>query len=224
MLATIDATRLMKTVSNLFDSRLARRALLGLWALAVLTGLALLTEFDTSSGALGSAPQAWPDGARANLDRARPTLLMFVHPKCPCTGASIEELKQIVAAHPGAANVQVLFRVLEVETADWMQTPLWEEAAAVPQARLASDPNGAEAARFGARTSGHVLLFDASGTLLFSGGITPARGHAGDNPGRSALAALLAGKAAPVARNRVFGCPLFNPIEGCASRTACPSK
>jgi hypothetical protein len=56
--------------------------------------------------------------------------------------------------------------------------------------------------------------------LLFSGGITAARGHAGDNAGRSELVSLLnGGPVAPAATlNRggsardatsVFGCPLF---------------
>ena len=53
------------------------------------------------------------------------------------------------------------------------------------------DDDGAEARRFGAETSGQTLLYDEHGALLFSGGITGARGHAGDNAGRASLVALL---------------------------------
>ena len=49
------------------------------------------------------------------------------------------------------------------------------------------DDDGAEARRFGAETSGQTLLYDARGALAFSGGITGARGHAGDNAGRASL-------------------------------------
>jgi hypothetical protein len=82
------------------------------------------------------------------------------------------------------------------------------------------DDSGREAGRFGAATLGQTLLYDADGSLLFSGGITAARGHAGDNAGRSELVSLLnRGLSAPVVTmNRgqsardathVFGCPLF---------------
>ena len=56
-------------------------------------------------------------------------------------------------------------------------------------------------------TSGHALLFDRDGRLLFRGGITPARGHEGDNFGASAIAARLAGRPAR-AEAPVFGCPI----------------
>ena len=66
-------------------------------------------------------------------------------------------------------------------------------------------------------TSGQVLLYQPSGRLAFSGGITPARGHSGDNPGSDAVLSLVRREArqadgVPVTC-RVFGCPLFdNPV------------
>jgi hypothetical protein len=45
--------------------------------------------------------------------------------------------------------------------------------------------------------------------LIFSGGITAARAHPGDNAGRSALVALLNRAPADRAGTNVFGCPLF---------------
>lgn len=46
--------------------------------------------------------------------------------------------------------------------------------------------------------------------MQFSGGITSARAHAGENAGRSAVVALVTGAALPApARTSVFGCPLF---------------
>ena len=73
---------------------------------------------------------------------------------------------------------------------------------------------GREAARFGAATSGQTFLYDARGGLLFSGGITGARAHAGDNAGRSAVVTLLNGTGGPAApRTSVFGCPLFDRGE-----------
>ncbi len=70
------------------------------------------------------------------------------------------------------------------------------------------DIQGREALRFGAATSGQTLLYDASGRLLFSGGITPARGHAGDNDGSDALLELLSGGSGRHHQTPVFGCSL----------------
>ena len=54
--------------------------------------------------------------------------------------------------------------------------------------RCVLDPGGAEARRFGVATSGHVLLYDTRGDLIFSGGITPGRGEQGDNAGPGGVA------------------------------------
>jgi hypothetical protein len=76
---------------------------------------------------------------------------------------------------------------------------------------LVDDPQGAEMARFGARTSGDVALFGPDGTLRFRGGITKARGQEGDNVGRCALRTLCRGAQSPVREAPVFGCPILDP-------------
>ncbi len=68
-----------------------------------------------------------------------------------------------------------------------------------------------EAGRFGVKGSGHVLLYQPSGRLVFSGGITPSRGHEGDNPGRAAVISLVLQGRSPVNRTPVYGCPLLEP-------------
>ena len=57
----------------------------------------------------------------------------------------------------------------------------WRSAAAIPGVTVHVDHDGGEARRFGAETSGFVVLYDAHGELLFAGGITTGRGQAGDN-------------------------------------------
>ncbi len=75
-----------------------------------------------------------------------------------------------------------------------------------------SSEDGDEARRFGAATSGHVMLYDAAGRLHFSGGITPARGHEGDSLGRDAVIDLIeAYRSAGRRCSPVFGCPLATP-------------
>ena len=90
-----------------------------------------------------------------------------------------------------------------------MHTDLWRRAAAIKGVTVVQDSEGVEAERFHAATSGYTLLYGSDGRLLFSGGITGARGHAGDNAGRSAIAALLTAEGAPTGTTPVFGCSLL---------------
>jgi hypothetical protein len=73
-----------------------------------------------------------------------------------------------------------------------------------------ADPDGAEAKRFGAETSGFVVLYNPAGRLLFRGGITIARGHAGNNPGANAIVALVNGEPPATRQTPVFGCGLLD--------------
>ena len=79
----------------------------------------------------------------------------------------------------------------------------------LPGASIVRDDEGAEAHRFGVETSGQTLLYDRSGALVFSGGITGSRGHAGENAGELALISLLTNGRSDRRATSVFGCPLF---------------
>jgi len=98
---------------------------------------------------------------------------------------------------------------------DWVKTDLWRHALRIPGVSVLVDEDGIEARHFRAVTSGQVLLYGADGRLLFSGGITSTRGHVGDNPGESAIEALVNTGSADDDHSLVFGCPLFNPDSEC---------
>ncbi len=136
---------------------------------------------------------------------------MFVHPRCPCSRASLDELDAIMNTEGEAAAATVVFLRPEGAASGWEQTDTWESAGRIPHATRVVDRGGREAARFGARTSGHVVLYDPDGRLEFSGGITGARGHAGDNVGRQMLLRLLAHASTDGSGHAVFGCPMEDP-------------
>jgi hypothetical protein len=79
----------------------------------------------------------------------------------------------------------------------------------MPGVNVHEDVDGATARLFGAETSGFVVLYDPRGKLLFKGGITSSRGHAGDNLGEDTIASLLAGQIARSTRTPVYGCSLL---------------
>jgi hypothetical protein len=136
----------------------------------------------------------------------------------------MEELNRVLATYRGELAVRVLFFTPSDAGPEWRQSSLWESAEAIPGVTVEADLDGHQARRFGAETSGDVLLYDRQGALLFQGGITAGRGHAGDNPGASAIVALLSSRQATTRETPVFGCSLLNPTEICKEETPCINK
>lgn len=191
------------------DRRLLLRVAIGVvWMGASCGGLVALALYAKVPGPIGQSPLQWPTDSKLVCDQPAATLITFAHPKCPCTRASLGELAKIVARFQGAVTPWVVFYKPAGSDLTWDRTDLWTTAAAIPGAKVVSDPDGVEARRFHAITSGHTLLYSARGTLLFSGGITQARGHAGDNTGRSAIESILAGETPTCNSTPVFGCPI----------------
>ena len=182
------------------------------WLAAVAAGLRVLFHYENTPGAVGARPRVWPD---SQIERAldRPTLVMLAHPRCPCTAASVGELAQIMARLQGKVVASVLFVRPKDAGPEWDDTSLQRSAQAIPGVKVFFDADGVDARRFGAETSGHTFLFGADGRLLFSGGITGSRGHAGDNAGESAIVALVNNQIPARSEALVFGCALANRSE-----------
>jgi hypothetical protein len=180
------------------------------WLAAVATGFVGLALYAFKPGSTGTAPVSWPAGTAISADEGRPTLVMFVHPKCPCSRASVAELERLMAVCDGRVSARVVFLRPAGFDDEWAKTDIWQSAAAIPSVTVLVDRDAVEARRFDAETSGQTFLFDASGRLLFSGGITGARGHEGDNAGLDAVASLIVTGRAERSTAPVFGCSLFD--------------
>jgi hypothetical protein len=186
----------------------ALAAILAIWTLGVGFGIHKLLQYSYTPGQPAAAAPAWPANPWVAPSPHRPTLLVFAHPRCPCSRATIGELARIMAIYRGRLSATVFFYAPSTEAPDWDRTDLWRDALAIPGVQIAEDRDGSAARLFGAFTSGETLFFGADGRLAFHGGITPARGHAGDSSGRDAILNLLEGR--PVARTSapVFGCSI----------------
>ena len=194
-----------------------------LWLCCAIGGFACLGKRDQTAGAAAHPPAQWQLSS-VPLDPVKPTLVMLVHPQCPCSRASLSELNHLMALCPNCAAVFVLFLKPPGCTQAWVKTDLWRQASAIPGIKVCVDENGEAARRFGAATSGETLLYAPSGRLLYGGGLTGARGHEGDNAGLSAVAALLedvpdARSKAKLVQEPVYGCPLYS-----CTHTACRTK
>ena len=189
--------------------RMRTTAAVAVWAVVCAAGLAALAGYQATEGR-GSDVSAWP--ATTALHPAgggTDTLVLVVHPKCPCSRATLSNLAVLLAhCPPGRIATTVLFVRPAGVPAGWERTDLWDAAAAIPGVTVRTDAGGIEADRFGAVTSGQAILFDAGGRVVFRGGLTPGRGHAGDSGGAAAVLAVADGRRPDDARTPVFGCPI----------------
>ena len=186
-------------------------------------GFAVLWRYKSTPADQERPPSRWPAESRLTLSPDRPTLLVFAHPHCPCTQATISEMGRLLARIPDRVSTYVLMVEPPGVPAKWADTGLWQRAAALPGVTLWRDEGAREAGRFRAQASGLTVLYDSAGRRLFSGGITASRGHEGDSFGRRRLLALVDGRPADRDDSPVFGCTLgahgSPPIQTEALRT-----
>ena len=185
-------------------------AAVALWLVAVGLGMAALLNYSNTPSHDGLAPAHWPAQSTIPRVAAQATLVMFAHPRCACTRASVGELAVLMAHCQQLVSAHVVFFRPRGSAGDWAHSDLWRAAEVIPGVTVQADEDGQEARLFHADTSGHTVLYDAQGHLVFNGGITIARGHSGDNAGRDAIMAFLQTKATDHAQTPVFGCPILD--------------
>ena len=182
-----------------------------LWALVCVGGLGLLWRYKAAPGAPGDPPATWPDDVALVRSPDAPTLVMIAHPRCACTRASLGELAEVLRRAPVNVAATILFVLPDGVGSDWEDGELYRRAREIPGLRIVFDRGGAIAARLRVTVSGHVLVYDPGGALRYSGGITGARGHSGNNLGRARVIDLLSSGAADHDRAHVFGCSIEDP-------------
>jgi hypothetical protein len=187
-----------------------KSGLLFLWALAVIAAFSALTVYSNTAGARGEIVSEWPKASALVRDTEKPTLLVFVHPQCSCSAATIGELDRLMTDIAGKANVHVVFFKPKNKDNEWVESSTWQSVQSIPTVKSEIDIDGVEARKFGVETSGNVLLYDEHGKLKFRGGITPSRAHMGDNLGRDFLLSYFANPslATQLSQASIFGCSI----------------
>jgi hypothetical protein len=190
-------------------SRILRRAaggfsILALWILLLAVGFGGLLRYEGASSPFKPAPAS--DGAPHTNSEA--SLIIALHPKCPCSRASVAELFKIYSHATNKFKITVLAYKPAAEADSWIETDSIRDLRRV-HANIVVDRDGAEAAHNGMTTSGQVILYDATGNLVFNGGITSSRGHQGDNFGEQAALDQINGVSQRLFVSKpVFGCSL----------------
>src|SRR5262245_61059328 len=146
------------------------------WAALAVCGESYVLRYQRQPGERGHSSDHWP--SRLQLGKEL-TLVMFLHPHCPCSKASITQLEKVMKAGHGTITAWVVLTKPNGAEPGWEQSELVKSAESIPDASVYVDDDAVETRLFGPVTSGHVLVYDPAGRLVFSGGLTPGRGEAG---------------------------------------------
>ena len=184
----------------------------------------VLHAYGGAPASLDEVADDWPHELSIEHATDARTLLFFVHPRCPCTSASIDELASLLQSlrEEHRPEVRVVVRMPtgvdgdDASTNDWSDSRLRTRLAKLASAPLIDDQGGELALRFGATASGVVLLYDSNGACCYRGGITSSRGHRGPSLARRTLRSILEGTVA-TGRAPVFGCALHGPEDQCCA-------
>ena len=124
-------------MKNHFSALLA-----AIWLSAVGIGLGALLVYEYTPGQEAVVPNHWPEQSNIPHTQGQPTLIMFAHPRCPCTRASIGELSMLMTHCQNRVKARVVFFQPKGSAEDWTQTDLWRSAAAIPGVTAQADEEG----------------------------------------------------------------------------------
>lgn len=180
-----------------------------LWLVVVAGAFHLLMKYASEEGRVGTISLNFPKESSLTLTHDF-ELIMFVHPGCSCSSASMAELARLMAREKDL-SAQVVFMKTKKLDPLFKNNELLKKAKLLPRTKILFDEDGKEARYFGALTSGQTYLYHSEKGLLFSGGLTAARAHEGKSSGQESIEQILRNKPS---RNiaSVFGCDMFGTL------------
>ena len=184
--------------------------LISVWLIAISTGLYFLYQYQNKNGELGTSSSHWIESSNIHFEENKNNVLMFLHPYCPCSRASLNELAKILSHKIKPSTVKIILAKPESKDSNWVyESPLYKITKELNFQSLI-DKNSHESKLFEAKTSGLVLIFNKDKKLMFRGGITDSRGHEGDNKGaQKALTILQSISSQSLEEFFVFGCEIY---------------
>src|SRR6185312_15717238 len=140
-----------------------------IWAAVVVIVWYMNTNYEFTPAGSAQPPAHWP--AKSHLQSENgPALVVFVHAYCPCSRATLHELKNLLTRFPSDGHA---FCVVSYPLTDEVEpSELVAIAREIPGLKICTADAAEEVELFGVKASGTVLYYDAHGKLLFSGGIT----------------------------------------------------
>lgn len=173
-----------------------------------ITGLVNGALYDGTPAPTAATKPDWPQKAALAPAEEGSTVLLFAHPACPCTGASLHNLRESLSRSNSPYKLYIVFSRPAAFPANEASRKLRQAAQAIPNVHIVEDKGALVAAQFGASASGECFLFDRNGKQLFHGGVTRARGHYGESSGQASLQSILTSGNSDSHKAPTFGCAL----------------
>ncbi|MBB65874.1 MAG: hypothetical protein CMO81_12515 [Waddliaceae bacterium] len=184
--------------------------LVSAWCISLSLGFYQLVEYGLTEGSADHSVATWPASLHWPAKERKSVLVLNLHPLCPCSRATVRELRQIMEQYSTDVQLLVFAYIPDLddkadwESHDYIETTLKQ----MPSTIWEWDEKGHNALQLGAHTSGDLRLFDSKRNLIFSGGITPSRGHEGPSIGKESIINYLENREAVQRTAPVFGCPI----------------
>ena len=176
------------------------------WMGSIGVSLFFFEQYERTPGAKFDAPLERPPESSLDFSHDKFTLIMFVHPHCPCVSASVTELETIATRYEEKLSARVVFVRPPGVPTEWEKGSLWTQVGKCAHLTSTIDEDGVEAGRFGARTSGHAYLLSPEGRIVFEGGLTESRGGCASK--QSSIGMWIEHDRDAPSSTPVYGCPL----------------
>jgi hypothetical protein len=162
--------------------------------------------YESRPGQAAQPPAHYPEAGPL------PRLMMFLHPRCPCSRASLEAFRPFQSSR---AHLEIIISgPVQLAQPEY----ICGLRAAFDRCEVSLDSDGRRRELYRVWTSGQVVGYDERGDLGFCGGLTSGRGQTGPSSEQDRLKAWLLGER--VTDSPVFGCPLVSPDECCCQSQA----
>jgi hypothetical protein len=83
------------------------------WLLTGACTVGAFWQYELTAGVVHPIPAFWPSAAKTGVSNSEQSLLMFVHPRCGCTRAGLQELRDLLSAVPEGKYPSVTFFLLQ---------------------------------------------------------------------------------------------------------------
>ncbi len=119
---------------------------LALWFAAAARGMKWISDYSLTPGEAGSPAAAWPAG-EIRRGEGRHTLVVGLHPECPCSRATLAELDRVLVEAGDALEAVVIFDDTSI-LAPARNSALYQQAMRLPRTRVTCVTSVAELRRF----------------------------------------------------------------------------
>ncbi|HIA53604.1 MAG TPA: hypothetical protein EYN91_16180 [Candidatus Melainabacteria bacterium] len=178
------------------------------WIGMLFIGHLVLFEYELTPSPLTNTKRVFPHHSGVQLAHGRQNIVLFLHPACPCSVATVDEFHQLMRQGDKDSVGTVIFYMPPEKEGEWSLAPIIQSVKRIRNVSVEYDTDGSLAQTFGVTTSGHVLIYDGRGVLQFTGGITGSRGHSGDNHYLELAKQCILARKAKYTTTPVFGCSL----------------